>query len=87
LALPIGVLILGIMAAPLGIIFGRTGLSEGIALGITAFLAYYLSMAFASSLADTGDISPVIALWIPNLMFGGMAVGSIILLGKRGPLR
>jgi lipopolysaccharide export system permease protein len=87
LAVPIGALILGIMAAPLGILFGRTGLSGGIALGLAAFLAYYLSMAFAASMADTGNISPVIALWVPNLIFTGITVGLIILLYKQGPLR
>ena len=86
LAVPIGALILGIMAAPLGILFGRTGLSGGIALGLVAFLAYYLSMAFAASLADTGNISPVIALWVPNFIFAGITVGLIILLYRRGPL-
>jgi lipopolysaccharide export system permease protein len=87
LALPAGVLILGIMAAPLGILFGRTGLSEGVALGLAAFLAYYLSMAFAGNLADTGNISPVIVLWIPNLIFAGITAGLMILLYKQGPLR
>ncbi|MBW1939274.1 MAG: LptF/LptG family permease [Deltaproteobacteria bacterium] len=87
LAVPVGALILGIMAAPLGILFGRTGLSGGIALGLAAFLLYYLSMAFAASLADTGNISPVIALWVPNLIFAGITVGLIILLNKQGPLR
>ena len=86
LAVPIGALILGIMAAPLGILFGRTGLSGGIALGLAAFLAYYLSVAFAASLADTGNISPVIALWAPNFIFTGITVGLIILLYRRGPL-
>jgi lipopolysaccharide export system permease protein len=87
LAIPLGTFILGIMAAPLGILFGRTGLSGGIALGLAAFLAYYLSVAFAASLADTGNISPVIALWVPNLIFAGITVGLIILLYKQGPLR
>jgi lipopolysaccharide export system permease protein len=86
LAVPIGALILGIMAAPLGILFGRTGLSGGIALGLAAFLAYYLSAAFAASLSDTGNISPVIALWTPNFIFAGITVGLMILLYRRGPL-
>jgi lipopolysaccharide export system permease protein len=86
LALPIGVLILGIMAAPLGILFGRTGLSGGVALGLVAFLAYYLSMAFGANLADTGAISPVIALWVPNIIFAVITAGLIILLYKHGLL-
>ena len=87
LAIPLGTLILGIMAAPLGILFGKTGLSGGIALGLAAFLAYYLSMAFGGNLADTGSISPVIAIWVPNLIFAGIMVGLIYLLCKRGALR
>jgi len=87
LAVPVGALILGIMAAPLGVLFGRTGLSGGIALGLTAFLAYYLSIAFAASLADTGNISPLIALWMPNLISAGITAGLTLLLHKKGPLK
>ena len=87
LAIPVGTLILGIMAAPLGIFFGRTGLSGGIALGLTAFLAFYLSVAFGANMADTGTISPGIALWTPVFVFAGITAGLIWLLNKRGPLR
>ncbi len=87
LAIPLGTLILGIMAAPLGILFGKTGLSGGIALGLTAFLAFYLSVAFGANMADTGTISPGIALWTPVFVFAGITAGLIWLLNKRGPLR
>ncbi|NIA08787.1 MAG: LPS export ABC transporter permease LptF [Nitrospiraceae bacterium] len=87
LAIPLGALILGIMAAPLGIFFGRAGLSGGIALGLAAFMAYYLSILFGENMADTGMISPGIALWIPDFIFSGIAAGLIWLLNKRGPLK
>jgi len=87
LAIPLGTLILGIMAAPLGILFGKTGFSGGISMGLAAFLAYYLSTAFGGNLADTGSISPIIAIWLPNLIFAGIMVGLINLLCKRGLLR
>jgi lipopolysaccharide export system permease protein len=87
LALPSGTLILGIMAAPFGILFGKNGLSGGIALGLAAFLLYYLSMAFASNLADIGSVSPAVALWTPNAAFAGIAVAMVVLINRRGPLR
>jgi lipopolysaccharide export system permease protein len=87
LALPSGTLILGIMAAPLGILFGRNSLSGGIALGLAAFLLYYLSMAFASNLADLGSVTPAVALWTPNAAFAGIAAAMVVLINRRGPLR
>ncbi len=87
LAIPLGALILGIMAAPMGIFFGRAGLSGGIALGLAAFMVYYLSMLFGENLASTGTISPAVALWAPDFIFSGIAAGLIVLLNKRGPLR
>lgn len=87
LAIPLGAMILGIMAAPLGIFFGRAGLSGGIALGLVAFMAYYLAVLFGENVANTGAISPGLILWMPDLIFSGIAAGLIILLNKKGPLK
>jgi len=65
-AIPCGVLIMGLVAVPLGCLFGRTGLSGGIAIGLAAFLSYYMIMELAANMADSGYIPPEAAMWIPN---------------------
>ncbi len=87
LALPVGTFILGILAAPLGIFLGRTGPSGGIALGLAAFLSYYMLVAFLSNLAEAGTLPPALALWLPNVIFAVLAGFMIHILKQRGPLR
>ena len=65
-AIPFGVLIMGLIAVPLGCLFGRSGLSGGIAIGLAAFLSYYMIMELAANIASNGLIRPEVAMWIPN---------------------
>ncbi len=72
ISIPTGTLILGILAVPLGILFGRTGLSSGVALGLSAFLAYYLMVAFMANLAEASVFPASVGLWLPNLILAGL---------------
>ncbi len=82
LAIPTGTLLLGILAVPLGIMFGRAGLSGGVALGLSAFLTYYLLVAFMSNLAEVGVFNAAVALWLPNLVFTALTWVMVRLLCK-----
>jgi len=84
LAKPLGALILGITAAPMGIFFGRKGISTGIAMGISTFLTYYLAMAFCSNIGEAGTIPPGIILWLPNMFFALAGLAMIYLFNRRG---
>ena len=86
-AIPLGTIILGLLAMPLGIIFGRTGPSGGTAIGLMAYLTYYLATAFAANAARSTPMSPFIVMWIPDIIFLAMAVALIFYLEKRGPVR
>ncbi len=72
-AIPCGVLIMGLIAVPLGCLFGRTGLSGGIAIGLAAFLTYYMIMELAANFARNGIIPVELSMWLPNII-GAMAV-------------
>lgn len=87
LALPFGTLILGMLAAPLGIFFGRTGLSGGVALSLAAFLTYYTLMIFMANLAEAGITPPFLSLFMPNLAFLCITAVMLWLLNKKGPLK
>ncbi len=73
-AIPFGVLIMGLIAVPLGCLFGRTGLSGGIAIGLAAFLSYYMILELAANIAHKDVIPPEAAMWIPNIMAAAAVV-------------
>jgi lipopolysaccharide export system permease protein len=87
LTLPLGTLILGLLAAPLGIFFGRTGLSGGVALSLAAFLTYYTLMICMANLAEAGITPPFLSLFMPNLVFLCITAVMLLLLNKRGPIK
>ncbi len=78
-AIPCGVLILGLMAVPLGCLFGRSGLSGGVAIGLAAFLSYYMIMELCANIAKNGIIPPETAMWIPNIA----GAGAVLFLMRR----
>lgn len=51
---------------------GGMGLNIGIGLGLS--MAYILFMTISSSFAVSGVMSPLVAAWIPNLIFSGIAI-------------
>ena len=73
-AQPVNCLIVVLLATPLGIVFSRRGTSGGVAMAV--FLS--AGMLFVSnvflSLGDSGHMRPPLAAWLPNLMFGILAV-------------
>ncbi len=86
LGIPFSSLIMGLLAAPLGIFLGRTGYSIGICAGLSAFLAYYLTVILGTTLADEMILSPFLGVWIPNALFALLTSAAIRRLEKRGPV-
>ncbi len=81
LSIPFACLIFGLIGAPLGIRKSRSGKSAGIAIALLVFLIYYVFLAIGMNLSKTGQLAPVLAYWIPNLV---MALLSIVFLVKKG---
>ena len=69
-ALPIGCLILTILALPLAL-QSKPGRSKmGLPLGLFFFFIYYILFSFAKSLAETSGLPIGPVMWGPNLVFG-----------------
>ena len=66
---PFASLVFAILAVPLGIQNRRTGKSGGFTVSIAIILTYYILMSVVRTLAEKGVVAPVVALWIPNLIF------------------
>jgi lipopolysaccharide export system permease protein len=68
-AFPLASLVFAIVAVPLGMQNRRSGKSGGFSTSIGVLLTYYVVLSFLRTLAEKGTIPPMLALWIPNLLF------------------
>lgn len=66
--------ILTIIGAALSARKVKGGMGLNIGIGLALSMAYILFMTISSSFAVSGVMSPMIAAWIPNFIFAGIAV-------------
>ena len=74
LSLPIACLVLGFIAAPLSIQSSPGSRLSGVVLGLFLFFFYYLFVSAAKALGKEGVYPPAIGLWLPNVIFGALAI-------------
>ncbi len=72
-SLPLGTLVLILIAMPLGISTRVEGRSLTLVAGLSIFLLYYLLLTAAWRLGRQGLISPELAPWLPNIVFSLVA--------------
>jgi len=68
-ALPVAAIVLALVGIPLGISTRKGGKSVGLMLSLLLFFVYYILMAFGLSFARQGRVSPIIGLWLANVLF------------------
>ncbi len=79
-AIPFSCLALGLLALPLGISSGPSSKrSSGFGLALSFSLLYYLLLAGAKSVGETSSFSPVIGIWIPDIV---MFIAAIYLFSR-----
>jgi lipopolysaccharide export system permease protein len=71
-SLPFSCLVFGMIAFPLGLQSRLAGRAWAVILGGIVFLIYYLILSLAFSLGEKGILKPLIGLWLPNVLVGGM---------------
>jgi len=85
-SLPVACFVLGLLAVPLGIQSHGGTRSFGIALGLTFFMLYYFLLSAAWVFGEVGLYPPLIGMWMPNLIMGGIALCLIIWTAKERAL-
>ncbi|MBR1928104.1 MAG: LptF/LptG family permease [Bacteroidales bacterium] len=73
-ALPFSAFILTIMGASLSSRKRRGGIGLNIGIGIALSFTYILFLRFSQMFVYSGALTPVVALWLPNVIFGVVAV-------------
>lgn len=73
-AQPFNCVIVVLLATPLGIFFSRRGTSGGLALAVFLCAGLLFVTTICLSLGDSGHLPPMLAAWLPNLLFGVLAL-------------
>ncbi|MBU0675728.1 MAG: LptF/LptG family permease [Proteobacteria bacterium] len=69
LALPVGCLIMTLLALPLALQYRPGQRPIGLPLGLTAFFLYYIALTFSQSMAEESSLPIWLVMWTPNLIF------------------
>lgn len=77
-AIPWASVVFVLVGAPLAVSHHRTSSSVGVGLSVLIIFVYYVLLSLGQALGDGGEIPPVLAAWLPNILLGG--VGTILCL-------
>ena len=69
-SIPFACLVFVLVGAPLGALIRQRGSAVSVGVSLTFFLSYWIFLIGGEQLADRGYISPALAMWSPNLVFG-----------------
>jgi lipopolysaccharide export system permease protein len=79
LALPAACIIIALFGAPLAVTTPRAGAAVGIAISLGTTVIYLLFIQITKAIGAGGVINPVLAAWIPNVVF---LFAGLVLLAK-----
>jgi len=74
IAQPIICLITILLAAPLGIVFGRRGLGGGVSIALFLSAGMLFSSSFFLTFGEAGHMPPLLAAWATNILFALVAL-------------
>jgi len=81
-AAPVGCIALGLLGAPLGMLTNRRGKSGGFGLGVVMIICNYILWVLGQGLGSEGKLPPLLGVWGPNLVMGGLASLLILLVAQ-----
>ena len=78
IAFPFATVIMTLLAVPFAVTTGRRGAMYGIGFGIALSIAYWVILNVLSAVGEGGVMTPTLAAWAPNLLFGAAALYMIL---------
>jgi LPS export ABC transporter permease LptG/LPS export ABC transporter permease LptF len=73
LSFPFVTIIMTLIAVPFAVTMGRGGAMFGIAVGIGLAISYWTAISVFAALGSGGVVTPLLAAWAPNILFGSGA--------------
>jgi lipopolysaccharide export system permease protein len=73
-SIPFASIIFILLGIPLRLNFRSGGAGTVIVLSLITFLSYYIFLVGGENLGDRGFVHPFLAMWAPNLLFGGFGI-------------
>ncbi len=86
-SIPFACLAFGLMGIPLGLMVKQSGKMIGFGIGLVVILVYYLLLQVGQSTGLNGILSPVLAMWLPNIVIGVFGIALSIRVMGEGKLR
>jgi lipopolysaccharide export system permease protein len=83
IALPIGTVVFALLAVALSVARARPSRSSGIVLGIGGVVVYYGLLQLGNGLARAETFPVALAVWLPNVVLGALAVVLLVVLPAR----
>jgi LPS export ABC transporter permease LptG/LPS export ABC transporter permease LptF len=77
-AFPFATVIMTLLAIPFAVTTGRRGAMYGIGIGIALSIAYWVLLNVFSAVGEGGMMTPMLAAWAPNMLFGAAALYMIL---------
>jgi LPS export ABC transporter permease LptG len=73
IAFPLVTIVMTLIAVPFAVTTGRRGALYGVGVGIVLALVYWMALSVFGALGSGGLITPTLAAWAPNILFGAAA--------------
>jgi lipopolysaccharide export system permease protein len=86
-SLPFVCLIFGILGPALSNKIGKIGRLGGFSLSLSILILYYMLLIMGEGLAKSGEISPFLSAWIPNIFFSAIAFMFYYIAYRDKPIR
>ena len=67
------------IGAPIGMMTRTSGVGMAFSVSSIVFLIYYGTLTGGEELADKGVVSPFLAMWISNILFGIIGIYLVII--------
>jgi lipopolysaccharide export system permease protein len=85
-SIPFSCIALGLLALPLGIQSRSAKRSYGVILSLVFFLGYYIMLSAGWVFGEAGVYPPVIGMWVPNVVTGGLGLFLLRRTARERPL-
>jgi LPS export ABC transporter permease LptG len=73
-AFPFVTLVMTLIAVPFAVTTGKRGALYGIGAGIALAIVYWTTISVCAAIGSAGLMTPILAAWAPNILFGIAAV-------------